>query len=232
MGSFDVAYTDKIDRAIGTKSFRFECPAGLEYLPGQFFNLTIPKDDQQWLRHHFSFSSSPTEPFIEVTTRMTGSEFKDALDGLLPGTIVEVSGPEGDFIAREEMGKIAFVVGGIGVTPARSTVRWAADTHSALDIVVVYANRDSASTAFKEELDSLTSERIRVVHILDQPEEGWAGLKGRIDAGVIRAQVADWRERCFFVCGPPGMVDAIAAMLAGEVGVAEDRLMIEHFTGY
>jgi glycine betaine catabolism B len=233
MGDWDSAYIGKRDEAIGTKSFLFKRPPELDYRPGQHFFLSIPKPDGSgWLRHHFSFSSSPTEPDIAFTTRMTGHEFKKAMDAMAVGTVVGIEAPFGEFVAEPEMTKVAFVCGGIGVTPARSTVRWALDTDSPLDIVLLYGNRDLASTAFAEELALVSSERIRAVLAMSAPGPEWTGLTGHIDAALVKQQVEDWPERHFFVSGPPAMVSALGAMLEGEVGVPADHLITEDFTGY
>jgi ferredoxin-NADP reductase len=233
MGEWTVGYMGKRDRATGTKTFTFERPGDLRYLPGQFFFVTIPAEDGGGkLRHHFSFSSSPTEAEVEFTTRMTGHAFKDRLDALAPGTRVELSGPEGEFVARPEMDKIAYVVGGIGITPARSTVRWALDTHQPLDIVVLYGNRDLESTAFREEFDHVRSDHIHIVNVLSHPQGEWSGPTGHIDAEIVRAEIPDWSDRHFFVSGPPAMVESLRQMLADEVGVAADRLLTEDFLGY
>lgn len=232
MKGWDVRYIEKIERAIGTKSFRFERPKDFDYLPGQYFFVSIPKDKDRWLLHHFSFSSSPTEPHIEFTTRMRDSEYKNTMDTLPYGTIVRVNEVHGDFTVGEKMKKVAYVCGGIGITPARSTIRWAADTATDIDIVLLYANRNLASAAFRKELDELSGERLKVVHILSGPEEEWTGPTGHIDVDFVHDQVPDWSERIFFVSGPPAMVEAIRKVLEEDVGVSKDQLKVENFLGY
>jgi glycine betaine catabolism B len=244
MGDWDAKYLGKRDLATGTKSFFFERPPDLDYRPGQYFYVSIPTAGEAWLRHHFSFSSSPTEPDIAFTTRMTGHEFKNAVDELAVGTTVGIEAPFGEFVVAPEMAKVAFVCGGIGITPARSTIRWALDTGAAgrtvaaasppaqMDILLLYANRDLAGTAFADELAAIDAGGIRVVEIMSEPRAGWAGPTGHIDAAFVKEQAPDWRERYFFVSGPPGMVKALAGVLAGEVGVAADHLITEDFTGY
>ncbi len=65
---------------------------------------------------------------MEFTTRMTGHEFKERLKRLRDGDHVHLAGPDGAFVIRPSMRKVAYVCGGIGITPARSTVRWAIDS--------------------------------------------------------------------------------------------------------
>ncbi len=225
--------TSTVERAQATKSFRFERPRGYAYEAGQFSFLAIPGDDTP-MRKHFSFSSSPTEGFVEFTTRLSGSDYKNALDALMPGTEVEIGLPHGNFTLAHAQGrKIAFLSGGIGITPIRSICRFATDRELPIDIVVLYGNRDSASTAFAEDLAQMerSSEWLRAVLIMSEPEETWTGPTGRIDRAFIEAQVPDYRERTFFTCGPPGMVQAMRDLLL-QMGLGAARIVEENFTGY
>ncbi len=142
MSSWEVRFTEKIDRSEGTKSFRFERPSDYDYLAGQFFIVSIPKEDSGSLVHHFTISSSPTEPLLEFTTRIRDSEFKKRLDALPIGTKVTIRPPQGAFTLGEDMEKVAYICGGIGITTARSTLRWASDTSAGVDIVLLYGNRN------------------------------------------------------------------------------------------
>lgn len=47
-------------------------------LPGQYMFITLRNKGEQKTKH-FTISSSPTEDFLEVTKRLTGHEFSDAL---------------------------------------------------------------------------------------------------------------------------------------------------------
>ncbi len=230
----EARFIGKRERALATKTFTLERPTGFDYEPGQFFFVWIPADDagSAFLQHHFTLSSSPTEENLEFTTRLTGHPFKERMDELAPGAVLRVDGPEGSFALQPGMKKVCYVCGGIGITPARSTVRWALDTGADVDITVLYANRDLESIAFREEFEAIGSHHIRVLDVLSDADAGWSGRRGRIDADLVRAEVPDFAGRHFFVSGPPGMVAALAGMLALDVGIPKDRLMTEDFTGY
>ena len=101
MGEWDTRYLGSRDRATDTKTFSFERPSDLDYVPGQFFFVLLDQPQGPYTRpieHHFSFSSSPTEPTVELTTRMTGHEFKQRLDALVVGEGVHIAGPDGAFV--------------------------------------------------------------------------------------------------------------------------------------
>lgn len=232
MGEWDVTYLGSRIRATDTKTFSFERPVDLDYAPGQFFFVLLTSVEPRPLEHHFSFSSSPTEPTVEFTTRMTGHEYKNELDKLVPGERVHLAGPDGAFVLDPEMRKVAYVCGGIGITPARSSIRWVLDTRADIDVVALYANHDLEGTAFREEFADIDAPNVRVVNVLSAPAAGWSGRSGRIDAELVRSEVPDWDERDFFVSGAPVMVDALVRMLCEEVGVPPARVISEHFPGY
>ncbi len=234
MGEWDVRYLGSRDRATATKTFTFERPADLTYAPGQFFFVLLQAAGSELrpIEHHFSFSSSPTEPVVEFTTRMTGHEFKNRLEMLEVGDVVHLAGPDGAFVLDPDATKVVYLAAGIGITPVRSTVRWALDSGAKVDIVVLYANRDLEGAAFREEFDAIASDTIRVVNVLSHPPSAWTGLAGHIDADIVRDVVPDWGERRFFVSGPPRAVDGLTRMLFDDVGVPTDRVISEHFPGY
>lgn len=233
MKGWEVKFIEKIERAIGTKSFRFNRPDTMKYLPGQYFFISIPKEGGRKLVHHFSFSSSPTEKdFFEFTTRIRDSEFKQTLDKLPVGTEVQITEIHGEFTLLDDVKKAVFISGGIGITAALSNIAWAADTKAGIDIILLYANRNQSATAFREELDEMTGPGLKVVHILSEPEEGWKGPTGHIDADFIRSQAPDWSERIFYISGPPAMVEAVKKVLSEETGIDEERIKTENFLGY
>ena len=232
MSGWKTKFIDKIERAESTKSFRFEKPEDFEYISGQYFFIMIPGVDGRMLMHHFSFSSSPTENHIEFTTRIRDSEYKQALEKLPIGVEVDITEVQGDFVVSPRMKKVAFFCGGIGITPAMSTAKWVFDTHADVDIILLYANRNQAGTAFKDELEKLSGRKLKVTHILSKPEEDWKGATGYINMEFVKESVPDWKERTFFVSGPPPMVEAIKKVLTDDLGVIETKIKAENFLGY
>ncbi|MFV2040666.1 MAG: FAD-dependent oxidoreductase, partial [Candidatus Hydrothermarchaeales archaeon] len=157
MKVWETNFIGKIERAEGTMSFRFKRPSDFSYLPGQYFFVEVEGADGRRLVHHFSFSSSPTNhDFVEFTTRIRESEFKQTIDNLPVGTRVFLSEIHGEFTLNPSMKKVVFLCGGIGITAAFSNILWAAETKEDVDIILLYANRNQAAIAFRDELDALT----------------------------------------------------------------------------
>jgi len=49
---------------------------------------------------------------------------------------------------------------------------------------------------------------------------------------MIEEKIKDYRDRVFFVCGPPRMVDGIVNILKNKLGIQKDRIRLENFAGY
>ncbi|MFQ5820685.1 MAG: ferredoxin--NADP reductase [Candidatus Heimdallarchaeota archaeon] len=214
-------------------SYRFENPIELQYKAGQFFVIDIPVDGEKY-RHHFSFSSSPTEKgYLEFTTKMSDSDFKKALQKLNPGDNVYLKGPFGKFTLDEGIKKIAMLAGGIGITPFRSIIKDSVDKNRALNFILLYGNHREEDIIFREEFDEIQSSihNLKVVHILLEPSESWNGYTGFIDSKIIQTEIPDYNERHFYVCGPPKMIEVMEKILQ-ELNIPKDQIKTEAFTGY
>ncbi len=228
---------EKIPRSVDTTSYRFSRPPEYSFQAGQWYAITIPSPDGP-LDHHFSHADSPTESFIELTTRLTGSSFKKALDALPIGAEVEIEGPYGHFLFAYERPRLAFLTGGIGVTPVRSMLRYLADTGGekrvpGQELVVFYGSMTEDGIVYKEEFDWFEKviPGLRVVHVITKPTESWRGYSGFLTAGVIRAELADVTAWTYYVVGPPPMVAAMNKVME-ELGVPADQVVVESFAGY
>jgi len=213
-------------------SVRFSRPPGFSYLPGQYMFITIGSGEQAQVKH-LTISSSPTEPFLQVTKGLTGHPFSNALTSLREGETVQLRGPYGEFTFTGEYGKIAFLSGGIGVTPLRSMIRFAADKKIESDIVALDSVKDEESFLFREEFEAIARAmpNLRVIPTLTRPGPGWKGHAGRIDREFLRQEIPDWNERIFFTSGPAAMVDGMLSLLR-EMGVLSDHIRKEYFPGF
>ena len=234
MVSFETEVLDAIPRTHNVKSFRFKTKEDINFKPGQFFFVTIHIDGRE-ITKHFSFSNSPTErQYLEFTKKITDSDFSKALDQLKVGDWARLRMPYGSFTFEGEYKKIAFLSGGIGITPIRSICKYAVDKKLDTDIVLLYGNRTVKDIVFKKDFDAMQKEysKLKVVHVLSKAEAGWAGRRGHIDGGLIKEEVPDFLERRFYICGPPLMVEAVKKILLDELNVIGKNIITENFTGY
>lgn len=213
---------------LGGRDFPFE--------PGQAITLQLPEmEDRRERQRTFSLASSPTEDYLLVATRHTGSPFKQRLEEA-KGDDVGIDGPFGEVTLDPERPAV-MVTGGIGITPFRSMLRYAVDRKLAIPLVFLYSNRAPEEIAFREELERWAEEAENLsLHLTitrpDESERSWSGRTGRIDADLIREATAELERPLFYVCGPPGLVRGLGELLSERLDVPDEDIRSEEFTGY
>lgn len=236
MAEFTTEVTDIIKRTPDVKSFRLKFVDGMHFDPGQYFFLTIKVDGREAAKP-FSFSSSPTEKgYVEFTKRITDSPYSKSLDSMKTGNAVHVRMAYGSLTFSGEYKKIAFLSGGIGITPIRSICKYAGDTRLASSLVLLYSNRRKEDIIFREDFDAMQKDNknLKVVYALTSLEldPEWRGSQGYISTSMIKEEIPDYNERIFYVCGPPNMVKNLIETLEGGLGVGKDKIKLEQFAGY
>lgn len=231
---FDATVNRIIQRTLDVRSIRFQRPNEFNFLPGQYMYVKLVWKGKE-LEKHFTISSSPTErDHLEITKKLTGHEFSNALASLHIGDIVHIDGPEGEFTFKGEHDKIALITGGIGITPFRSIIRYSTDRGLKTQITLLCANSSEEEIVFRYELEEMQSlnKNLTVVHTITRPSEKWSGLRGRIDGGMIRVAIPDYKERVVYISGPPQMVDDMERILKKELKMPRKRIRTEYFPGY
>ncbi|MGH1539605.1 MAG: NADH:ubiquinone reductase (Na(+)-transporting) subunit F [Arenicella sp.] len=157
---------------------------------------------------------------------------------LKPGDEVTISGPFGEFFAKETEAEMIFVGGGAGMAPMRSHIfdqlrRIKTDRK----ISFWYGARSLKEMFYVEDFDSLSAENDNFdwyVALSDpQPEDNWEGKTGFIHQVLLDNYLKDHPapEDCeFYMCGPPMMNAAVISMLH-ELGVEDENIMLDDFGG-
>lgn len=206
------------------------------YQPGQFHFITFDRGRGLPIEeHHWTISSSPTQKgFVSSTIKESG-DFTSTIGLTKPGDTALVQGPFGRFAyTLYPLEKdFVFVAGGIGITPLMSMLRHMRDTKAEVDVMLLYANRTEKDIVFREELAAIEAgdaPRLRVVHILSEPEQGWNGETGYVDREKIARYLSDnMAEKAFYVCGPPAMNKKVIETLLA-MGVPYPRIHTEIFS--
>jgi ferredoxin-NADP reductase len=225
--------SEVIPRNSYVKSVRLALEGEVDFKAGQFLcaHLLAEKECKRYL----SISNSPTEKgYLEFTKKITQSDFSKAVESLKAGDSLRVQFPSGKFTLDDPADKIAFLSGGIGITPIRSIVKYVVDKKLGTDISLVYANRSIRDIVFKEDFDQMQKAypQLRVAHVLCEPVPNFKCSVGLINSQVIKNEVADYARRKFYLCGPPQMVEAMKKLLIEELKLPESSIITENFTGY
>lgn len=223
-------------------AFEFEKPEGFAFQAGQALELTLAPGAAESVQadrsHVFSIVSAPHEPTLTIATRMRDSAFKQALDRLKPGAQVGIDGPTGSLVLDEDMTRAAVLIaGGIGITPFVSMLRDAAARGFERDIRLLYANRRPEDAAFLDELQLLEQSQpqfqlIATLTGMANSVQAWAGSTGRINEALVMRAADGLHQPMFYVVGPPMMVEDTWDLLVEDMGIDEDDVCSEGFTGY
>lgn len=209
------------------RSIRLRRPPGFAFQASQAARLVLGPGD---LSHPFSIASGPGRPYLEFAARRSESDFKRAFFALEPGDQVRILGPKGRFFL-EEGAPAVLVAGGIGITPMKSMLEHAADAGLSTPITLLYGSRSPEEIAFRGAIDELArlNPHARIVYTVSEPDAGWTGRVGRLDAELLRE--ASGPGAFWYVAGPPTMVQETLQSLKA-LGVEPERVKLEVFRGY
>lgn len=186
---------------------------------GQFVTVDVELDGTR-VRRCYSISSAPAHDSrtFSLTVKRAGRVSAWLHDHLVAGDVVELGSVAGTFVlpADAQAARLLFVSGGSGITPVMSMLRELASRNAIEDLVFLHAARSESDVIFAAELAHLAAR---------QPGLRLALHYGPIDGEALRAAVPDFAERETFMCGPPGMMAALAPSWTG----IEDRLKTERF---
>lgn len=217
-----------------TVTLRPEGHAGLKFQPGQFAWLTLRSSPFADREHPFSFSSSAAQTERLAFTIKALGDFTQQIKTVRPGERAYLDGPYGAFTPdrHDHAAGFIFIAGGVGITPMMSMMRTLADRREQRPLYLIYASRDWESVTFREEIEALAAHlNLRVVHVLEQPPEGWTGERGYITADILQRRLPSLKERNVyeaFICGPQPMMDAVERALL-DLGMAMGDIHTERF---
>ena len=231
---------DRKEVAEGTMAFRFEKPPGWTFKPGQYLDMTLldpSETDSEGNVRSFSVASAPHEESLMVATRMRDTAFKRVLRTMPFGTAVKIEGPSGDLILEKDLTRAAiFLAGGIGITPFRSIVHWAAKEKLPNRIVLFYSNRRPEDAPFLADLQNLERDNPKYKLIssmteMEKSHQSWNGETGPINQGMLGRHLKGAASGIYYIAGPPDMVNGLQDMLK-KAGVDDKDVRAEEFAGY
>ncbi|HHW4664208.1 TPA: NADH:ubiquinone reductase (Na(+)-transporting) subunit F [Yersinia enterocolitica] len=157
---------------------------------------------------------------------------------LKPGDKVMISGPFGEFFAKDTDAEMIFIGGGAGMAPMRSHIfDQLKRLHSKRKISFWYGARSRREMFYEEDFDQLQAEndnfRWHVALSDPQPEDNWTGYTGFIHNVLLENYLKNHPapEDCeFYMCGPPMMNAAVIKMLK-DLGVEDENIMLDDFGG-
>ena len=208
------------------------------------FKLTCSNDEETF--RAYSMANYPEEKgMIKLNVRVaTPPPGKDVNPGigssyifnLKPGDKVTISGPYGEFYAKETEREMCFIGGGAGMAPMRSHIfDQLKRIKSDRKMTFWYGARSKREMFYDEEFQELQKENDNFKYYValsdPLPEDNWDSYVGFIHQ-VLRDEYLDKHEDPteieYYICGPPMMLDAMRDMLH-DIGVEPDMIAYDDF---
>ena len=157
---------------------------------------------------------------------------------LKEGDKVTISGPFGEFFAKDTDAEMVFVGGGAGMAPMRSHIfDQLKRLNSDRKMSFWYGARSKREMFYVEDFDGLQAENDNFVwHCAlsdPQPEDNWEGYTGFIHNVLYENYLRDHEapEDCeYYMCGPPMMNAAVINMLK-DLCVEDENILLDDFGG-
>ncbi len=214
------------------------------------FNLwRFVSDVKESTMRAYSMASYPVEKEILLNVRIATPPpgapdsvppgiMSSYIFNLKPGDKCIISGPYGEFYAKETDAEMVFVGGGAGMAPMRSHIfDQLRRLKSKRKMTFWYGARSKRERFYVEDFDMLAKENDNFewhVALSDPlPEDNWTGYTGFIHNVLFEEYLKNHRapEDCeFYLCGPPMMNSAVIKMLLDN-GVEPENIMLDDFGG-
>jgi Na+-transporting NADH:ubiquinone oxidoreductase subunit F len=157
---------------------------------------------------------------------------------LKEGDKVTISGPFGEFFAKESDNEMVFIGGGAGMAPMRSHIfDQLKRLKSKRKMSFWYGARSKREMFYEDDYNGLAADNDNFLwHVAlsdPQPEDNWEGMTGFIHNVLFEEYLKDHEapEDCeYYMCGPPMMNAAVIHMLK-DLGVEDENIMLDDFGG-
>lgn len=235
----DLPLIGVVQQTENVKSYRFDISGyDLHYRPGQFANITAnvpPEISHTPVTRPFTISSSPTQPFLELTIKVNpeGVLSKYLFENARPGQRYRIRAPYGVFCYEDGIApRLGLIGGGAGITPMMSIARYLTHKNLPVEATLIFSVRAVKDIIFREELEELGRQnpRLKIYVVVSDPgDANWAGLTGRVSKEIFQQYLIPSNPECVFLCGPPPMMDSVLELLPAA-GYDPTRIKTEKFT--
>lgn len=155
---------------------------------------------------------------------------------LKPGDPVVVSGPYGEFFAKDTKREMCYIGGGAGMAPMRSHIFDLFDTKETdRKVTFWYGGRSVRELFYEDDFNSIAKKFPNftwTIGLSDPlPEDNWTGPKGFIHQVCLEEYLQDHPDPTeieYYLCGPPMMIAAVKRML-DDLGVEPDMIAYDEF---
>ena len=224
-------------------SIAFDVPAELaeqfHFTQGQYLVMRTTLNNEE-VRRSYSVCTGVNDGELRVAIkRVPGGLFSTyANDQLKIGDHLEVMPPSGNFnieLDPTRHGNYLAVAAGSGITPILSIIKTTLESEPNSCFTLLYGNRSSNSTMFREQLEELKNvylQRLNLIFLFTREQQDIDLYNGRIDADKCDQLFGRWIDikqlDAAFICGPQEMTETIREKLIAN-GMEDGRIRVELF---
>ncbi len=237
MKIFPTKVLDVSEVANKTLALKLEKPADFSFEAGQYSVLALPRlieNDPRGASRCMSIASAPYEDHLLFSMRISESGYKKTMATLSVGDAVSVGAPVGRFtLLPDESRPVVFLVGGIGITPARSILRQANRDMDSRKFFLFFSNRSPADAPFLDELGSFPNLSYRPIFTMTDPElsaSEWDSDRGYIRAEMLEKYISDVKAPMYYLVGTTNFTASMESMLVG-LGIGKESIKQDPFVG-
>lgn len=211
-----------IPRTHNVRTYRFEKPAGFQFVPGQAADVSLLKEGWEKEVRPFTFTCLPSAGYLEFTIK-SYTDHNGVTNELFhanEGDHLEISDAWG---AIEYKGEGTFIAGGAGVTPFIAIFRYLKETSQLGNNKLVFSNKTSHDIILREEFEEMLGENF--INIITNEPVSSPLIVGRINKEFLTEHIKDFSQH-FYVCGPDAFTESILQALK-ELGANAETLVFE-----
>lgn len=213
--------------AKGFTLFEFETTEAdiLEFIPGQFFSLTLinpPFTDNRGNSRFLGFINPPKDNLVQFVIKNGESAFKRSLMQMSVDEVATLDKINGRIdLPVDNQKPIVFVAHGIGIAPIVCILRSVKQNNLPYNITLIFINDSKEEAPFYEELESYAKQSPNFKFFPNTS----------INGEFIKQSIQLTNDKLFFVKGEQFFVIPTLQLIE-SLGVEANKISTEIFTGY
>lgn len=199
---------------------------------GQYLQLRVP----DVAKPSFLAIASPPSHAVakgafEFLVKSVPGSIAELLCGLKKGDVVELSPVMGNgfYIDQisppEEYSSVLIFATGSGISPIRSLIESGFSADKRSDVRLYYGARNLQRMAYQDRFRDWESSGVKIIPVLSQPDEKWAGETGFVQAAFARAKnILSPKSTGAVLCGQKQMTEEVTSLLVAD-GVSSEKIL-------
>lgn len=195
------------DETPTTYTLRLTLAEPLQFAPGQYASLKVPRDGKK-VNKPYSIASSPLEHgYIDICIKVIAEGFaSNFLKTLAPGAALEMLAPLGQFVLRDSPKDIIMIAGGSGIGPMRSMLRYLFAQGTNRQVWLFFGNRTKDEIIYHQEFLDLAAAHKNFHYVPVLSRDKWEGEHGYVQH-AIEKHIKDFANVEAYICGLPNLVE-------------------------